>query len=65
MSRLINNIVLKDDIVGLGLLLREYEDLGPELHCFLKVKEDPYFTKDYFGPESTRSIILVDRPHIC
>ena len=51
--------------MGLGLLLREYEDLGPELHCFLKVKEDPYFTKDYFDPESTRSIILVDGPHIC
>ena len=51
--------------MGLGLLLREYEDLGPELHCFLKVREDPYFAKDYFDPESTRSIILVDRPHIC
>ena len=25
----------------------------------------PHFTKDYFGPESTRSIFLVDRPHIC
>ena len=23
-----------------GLLLSEYEDLGPELHCLLKVKED-------------------------
>ena len=25
----------------------------------------PHFTKDYFGPDSTRSIFLVDRPHIC
>ena len=32
-----NNIVYKDVIVGLGLLLPEYEDLGPELHCLLKV----------------------------
>ena len=31
-----NNIVLKDVIVGLGLLLPEYEELGPELHCRLK-----------------------------
>ena len=35
-----NNIVKKDAIVGVGLLLPEYEDLGPELHCLLKVKED-------------------------
>ena len=27
-------------IVGFGLLLQEYEDLGPELQCLLKVKED-------------------------
>ena len=27
-------------IVRLGLLLPEYEDLGPELHCLLKAKED-------------------------
>ena len=26
--------------MGLGLLLPEYEDLGPELHCLLKVKDD-------------------------
>ena len=26
--------------MGLGLLLPEYEDLGPELHCLLKVKAD-------------------------
>ena len=25
----------------------------------------PHFTKDYFGPDSTRSIFSVDRPHIC
>ena len=25
--------------MGLGLLLPEYEDMGPELHCLLKVKE--------------------------
>ena len=25
----------------------------------------PHFTKDYFGPKSTQSIFLVDRPHIC
>ena len=25
----------------------------------------PHFTKDYFGPNSTRSIFLVDPPHIC
>ena len=25
----------------------------------------PYFTKDHFGPNSTLSIFLVDRPHIC
>ena len=25
---------------GLGLLLLGYEDLGPKLHCLLKVKED-------------------------
>ena len=25
----------------------------------------PHFTKDFFGPDSTRSIFLVDRPHIC
>ena len=25
----------------------------------------PHFTKDYFGPESTISIIFVYRPHIC
>ena len=27
-------------IVGFGLLLPEYEDLGPDLRCLLKVKED-------------------------
>ena len=27
-------------IVGFGLLLPEYEDLGPELQCLLKVKDD-------------------------
>ena len=27
-------------IVGFGLLLPEYGDLGPELQCLLKVKED-------------------------
>ena len=32
-----NNIVSKDVIVGLGLLLPGYEELGPELHCLLKV----------------------------
>ena len=26
--------------MGFGLLLPEYEDLGPELQCLLKVKED-------------------------
>ena len=26
--------------MGLGLLLPEYENLGPELQCLLKVKED-------------------------
>ena len=26
--------------MGLGLLVPEYEDLGPELHGLLKVKED-------------------------
>ena len=25
----------------------------------------PYFTKDYFAPDSTRSLYMVDRPHIC
>ena len=24
----------------------------------------PHFTKDYFGPDSTRSLYMVDRPHI-
>ena len=24
----------------------------------------PHFTKDYFGPDSTRSLFMVDRPHI-
>ena len=31
----------------------------------LKPQLSPHFTKDYFGPESTRSIFLVGRPHIC
>ena len=25
----------------------------------------PHFTKDFFGPDSTRSMFSVDRPHIC
>ena len=53
----------------LGLLLPEYEDLGPELHCLLKVKEDLLS----YTPISTRIILVpiepdqyfVDRPHIC
>ena len=24
----------------------------------------PHFTKDYFGPDSNRSLYMVDRPHI-
>ena len=25
----------------------------------------PHFTKDYFGPDSTRSLYMVDQQHIC
>ena len=47
--------------MGLGLLLPEYEDLGPELHCLLKVKDDllsytPISPRITLVPESTRSI---------
>ena len=53
----------------LGLLLPEHEDLGPELHCLLKVKED----LQSYTPISPRNIlvprvpmnIFVDRTHIC
>ena len=34
------------------------------VNCMLRGSY-PHFTKDYFGPDSTRSIFLVDRPHIC
>ena len=33
--------------------------------CHSKVSLCPHFTKDYFGPKSTKSIFLVDRQHIC
>ena len=40
--------------MGLGLLLPEYEDLGPELHCLLKFKEDLLS----YTPISTRIILV-------
>ena len=42
--------------MGLGLLLPEYKDLGPELHCLLKIEEDLLS----YTPISPR-IILVPR----
>ena len=38
--------------------------LGNHMKSFDKIILYPHFTKDYFGPDSTRSLYMVDRPHI-
>ena len=46
--------------MGLGLLLPEYEDLVPELHCLLKVKEDLLS----YTPISSRIILVPGVPDL-